>query len=51
MCSKDIFSTLGLWVELPQNLGFDFSVSVVIVLLLLSGAPLSLLSAAPSPRC
>ena len=26
MCSKNIFFTLGFWVGLPQNLGFDFSV-------------------------
>ena len=26
MCSKNIFLTLGFWVGLPQNLGFDFSV-------------------------
>ena len=26
MCSKNIFFTLGFWVGLPQDLGFDFSV-------------------------
>ena len=28
MCSKNIFFTLGFWVGLPQNLGFDFSVKM-----------------------
>ena len=28
MNSKNIFFTLGFWVELPQILGFDFSVGV-----------------------
>ena len=27
MCSKNIFFALRFWVGLPQNLGFDFSMS------------------------
>ena len=29
MYSKNIFFTLGFWVGLPQNLGFDFTVFLI----------------------
>ena len=42
MCSKNIFFTIGFWVGLPQNLGFDFSVRVGSGLLAVSLDPISL---------